>query len=436
MSKRFLTEEEIEYVLSDLRPIPGLEESVSKNIRARIVGEMRDDLCSIQLYEEKIDELKRRLTCYYYSSQIQPGDAVGIATAQSIGERQTQLALNSFHSTGITTLTVVSGVPRFNELVNATKNPKSVISSIYLSSRPSTIQEIRRQSITLPQVLFKDILKEVCLHNSTERSWYSSFRVLYPNEYKKLKKCDACIRCTFHLDKIYTTRISLREMARRIMELYAGVVCVWSPLHLGCLDIWFHSARLELSEQKPYITEQNRASIFMDEVFLPLLRETHLQGVEGIQQINYVVDGAEWHLEAMGSNLKKLFAMEMVDETRTTSNHMWEIYHVLGVEATREFLLQEFTSVISTESFINSRHIELLVDVMLYTGDIASISRYGVHKNQSGALTKCSFEESLDQILKAGIHGEDEQIRGVSGAIITGKRSHMGSGLCDLLYHV
>ena len=87
------------------------------------------------------------------------------------------------------------------------------------------------------------------------------------------------------------------------------------------------------------------------------------------------------------------------------------------------------------ESYINIRHIQLLVDVMLYTGSISSISRYGVHKNQSGVLTKCSFEESLDQILKAGVYCEKELINGVSGAIICGKVSNIGTGLCDLIYN-
>ena len=42
---------------------------------------------------------------------MSPGEAVGITMAMSIGERQTQMTLNTFHKAGLTSATV-QGVPR------------------------------------------------------------------------------------------------------------------------------------------------------------------------------------------------------------------------------------------------------------------------------------------------------------------------------------
>ena len=42
-------------------------------------------------------------------------------------------------------------------------------------------------------------------------------------------------------------------------------------------------------------------------------------------------------------------------------------------------------NVVSSDgTFINERHVMLLVDIMTFTGNIISISRYGMKKNQCG----------------------------------------------------
>jgi DNA-directed RNA polymerase beta' subunit len=111
---------------------------------------------------------------------------------------------------------------------------------------------------------------------------------------------------------------------------------------------------------------------------------------------------------------------------------MWEIYEALGIEAARQFLLEEFMMVVAADGGLSPSHIALLVDIMTYHGIIISVSRYGMKKESMGPLGKASFEESLDHFLRAGFFGETETIQGVSASIILGKRSRIGSGLCDV----
>ena len=125
MQKIQITSDQIEYILQDIKPITGLEKNIALNIYSRFLDKITKTLQNKYIYPEIIDKIRKQITNQYYNSQINPGDSVGILTAQAIGERQTQLALDSFHSTGITTITVITGVPRFNELVNATKNLKT-----------------------------------------------------------------------------------------------------------------------------------------------------------------------------------------------------------------------------------------------------------------------------------------------------------------------
>ena len=112
---------------------------------------------------------------------------------------------------------------------------------------------------------------------------------------------------------------------------------------------------------------------------------------------------------------------------------MLEIYRVFGIEATRQFLIEEFMDVVSSDgTFVNSSHVELLVDLMVYTGTIISISRYGQKKVGSGPMSKASFEESLENFLKAGLNGEKETTDGVSASIMLGKLPKTGTGVFDL----
>ena len=73
--------------------------------------------------------------CYGYSlatgKPVEVGEAVGIISAQSIGEPGTQLTMRTFHTGGVVGLDITSGLPRIVELFEA-RNPKgkSVLSSI------------------------------------------------------------------------------------------------------------------------------------------------------------------------------------------------------------------------------------------------------------------------------------------------------------------
>jgi hypothetical protein len=94
-------------------------------------------------------------------------------------------------------------------------------------------------------------------------------------------------------------------------------------------------------------------------------------------------------------------------------------------------------NVVSSDgTYINVCHVMLLVDIMTFSGTISSVSRYGIKRAQAGPLAKASFEESLDNFLKAGVFGDVETTNGVSASIMCGKRSKIGTGLCDLLYHI
>ena len=73
--------------------------------------------------------------CYGFSlatgKPVETGEAVGIISAQSIGEPGTQLTMRTFHTGGVVGLDITSGLPRIVELFEArTPKGKSVLSPI------------------------------------------------------------------------------------------------------------------------------------------------------------------------------------------------------------------------------------------------------------------------------------------------------------------
>jgi DNA-directed RNA polymerase II subunit RPB1 len=51
-------------------------------------------------------------------------------------------------------------------------------------------------------------------------------------------------------------------------------------------------------------------------------------------------------------------------------------------------------------------------------------------------MAKASFEESLENFLKAGLNGERESTDGVSASIMLGKMPKTGTGVFDMLIDV
>lgn len=106
---------------------------------------------------------------------------------------------------------------------------------------------------------------------------------------------------------------------------------------------------------------------------------------------------------------------------------------MLGVEATRQFIIEEFYKVLSAGgASVGRRHIELLADSMTYQGKINSVNRYGIDRNQIGAMAKASFEESVRNFFIAAVNGEVDRM-GVSASLMAGKLVKCGTGFCDMV---
>ncbi|XP_020588466.1 DNA-directed RNA polymerase I subunit 1-like [Phalaenopsis equestris] len=67
--------------------------------------------------QAKRKDLMKLVKLKYLSSLVEPGEAVGVLAAQSVGEPSTQMTLNTFHLAGRGELNVTLGIPRLTEIL-------------------------------------------------------------------------------------------------------------------------------------------------------------------------------------------------------------------------------------------------------------------------------------------------------------------------------
>lgn len=435
MSKIIISETEIGDILDFIIPQHYIPKDVSHQIMNNNKKSLAVQLLGKEIYKEDLQKLKSILKSVYENTLISPGESVGIICAQSVGERNTQMTLSQFHYSGMANNTLTQCVPRLLELLNASLNPKNSITRIYFTKPHKTISELRETiSNKLVELTLKNIADDIILNlDKEEESWYELFSVIYYDTFRKYK---TAITIKVNIDILYEYKLTLEDIANQI-NTWSDMTCVWSPIidrqNYLQLDIFIDTENIKLDEDRVlFINEDNMIEIYLEEVVLPILDKKLITGIKDIKSIFYSQDKNDdnnWFVETIGSNFREILSLDFINKDRTVCNNIWEILEILGIEATRQYLIDEFKVIMDG---INDCHILLLVDRMTYSGSISSITRYTMRKDECGPFGKASFEESVDNFIKAGCSGDVENTNGVSASIICSKKIRAGTGMINV----
>ena len=413
-------------------------------------------------YEKIIDTIKET----YEKSKISPGEMVGAIAAQSIGEPATQMTLNTFHYAGVSAKSnVTRGIPRLRELLGVTKNLKAPSTIIRLKDEFGMFQN---KSQYAKNKLEYTILRDIVIKNQI---YYDPKNNDFDTEIKDDKgmlqmyktfldfengedatyedKCPWIIRFTFNKEVMMDKGIVMEDIYISLMEYDIDKLeFIYSDDNsselIGRLSIKAEINGTE-DEQLNGLSDQSDIISIFKNIQEDILSNVVIKGIKNItnivmsEQDYHAFTGGEinkektWILETDGVNLLDVFNSMYVDFIHTYSNDIIEVYGCLGIEAARELLIEQITEVIEFEgSYINDRHIELLCDIMTNKGILTAINRQGINRGDIGPLAKCSFEDTTDQLIKAGIFGEKDKLNGVSSNIMMGQIIKAGTGMCDI----
>ena len=398
-------------------------------------------------FDYVVDQIKTK----YLNSIAHPSEMVGVVAAQSIGEPCTQLTLNTFHSAGISSASqTVRGVPRIKELLSVSKNIKGPSTKVYIDKNVNQDREKCKQILnSLETTYIKDIIKSSTIYYDPSDS---KTTIGSDNEFIKIYKqfededtsCNKTspwlLRFEFNKIKMFDLGVTMHDIHQTIYKYYEDYInCYYSDDNA---DELIFRIRLETNnniDETDMITE-------LKALEQNIIDNIIIKGIKGVnkvillenKQMTYNEDDGkfnnttEWFMDTNGNNLLDILSHPNIDYTRTISNDINEVYEVFGIEAARHILLNELTDMLASEG-VNYRHISLLVDTMTNKGALLSVDRHGINRSDIGPFAKCSFEETSDMLIKAGIFGEFDKINGVSANIMLGQIPPCGTGDTEIM---
>ena len=407
----------------------------------------------------------------YQKSIIAPGEMVGMIAAQSIGEPTTQMTLNTFHFAGVASKSNVTlGVPRIEEILSLSENPKNPSCTVYLSKNEERNQKysqdiMHRIAYTPLRTIVESI--QVCFDPDDDNTNIEDDKVLIQQYHEFENMVSECagnleedddkqkskwiIRMEMNAEEMLDKNITMDDVHFAIKNsLKDDISCTFSDYNSSKLVFRIRLNNV-LSKKKQMVKinplDQSDEIYLLQNFQEHILDNIILRGVKHIKQVipRKLVDNVDmedgvyvkneiWILDTVGTNLLDILALDYIDPYRTISNDIQEINRVLGIEAARQAIFNEISEVIEFDgSYINYHHLSVLCDRMTTNDGMTSIFRHGINNDDIGPIAKASFEETPEMFLRAAKHAELETMRGVSSNVMCGQEGYFGTGMFQIL---
>ncbi|HLE34664.1 MAG TPA: DNA-directed RNA polymerase subunit A' [Nitrososphaerales archaeon] len=369
--------------------------SHSKMLNPKIIESLEDELKKNKLSKKSVEKICKRTLELIDKASVEPGEACGVVTAQSIGEPGTQMTLRTFHFAGVKERNVTLGLPRLIELVDARKKPVTPTMDIYLSK---AFSESREKALEIA----KDIL-------------FTSIGDLVER-----------------METDYTTTLKFVLSKEKIEERGCDMKLVEDMLKTSKKKLEVSAKGTVLTVKSPTETDAQTLMTLRGKIL-----NTRIKGVPDIERITVVKQGEEWMIQTAGSNLQKVLNIEGIDPSRTITNNVYEIALTLGMEGARTALIKEITNTLEEQGLeVDMRHIMLVADLMTSKGYLQQIGRHGIAGTKTSVLARAAFEITVPTIAQAALKGEVEALRGVTENVIVGSTIPVGTGMVDLYMKV
>jgi|LauGreDrversion4_2_1035121.scaffolds.fasta_scaffold07523_3 DNA-directed RNA polymerase II subunit RPB1 len=428
-----------------------------------------------RFHRKALITLLEMVTLKYKQSIVHPGEMVGVIAGQSIGEPTTQLTLNTFHLSGVASKSnVTRGVPRIEEILRLTKNPKNQSMTVHLKPLDETDPDKATQYANMiERTTLVDVVKsvQICFDPLDRSTKILDDQHLLDQYYEFENMIEECIGAETTADKTSNTKsrwiirielnaeilleknITMDDIHFAINNSYGNdITCTYSDYNANNLVFRIRLNSNILNKTK----KQKGAAISLDqsdEIYTlrnfqeTMLNSIVLRGISGITNViprklqNRLVKENDkyvqkdiWVMDTNGTNLREVLGFDFIDNTRTFTNDIQETYKILGIEAARQVLYNELTEVMEFSGVsINYHHVSLLCDRMTSTKGMVSIYRSGILNDNIGPISKSTFEVHTEVLLNASRHAEFDHMRGVSASVMMGQMGVFGTGAFQLV---
>ena len=388
--------------------------------------------------------------------------------------------LNTFHFAGVASKSnVTRGVPRIEEILSLSTDIKNPSLSIYLKAEDEKQKE-KAQTIMymLEHTRLEEIVKsiEVCfdpddldsliIDDKDTIEQYKAFENMIAEcnetslQSDENEKSKWIIRMVMDPEVMLEKNITMDDVNYTLKNCYDEQInCIYSDFNSDKLifrirmtDIIKSTSGRGGSQKKAKVNPLDQS----DQIYIlknfqdQLLQNVVLRGIKGINKVilRKIVDNMVeqngiykkqdiWVLDTIGTNLLDVLGLDFIDNTRTVSNSIVEIYNVLGIEAARQTIYNELVEVVEFDgTYINYHNYSVLVDRMSFTHKLISIFRHGINNDNIGPIAKASFEETPEMFLKAARHAELDTMRGISANVMCGQEGLFGTAAVQVILDI
>jgi DNA-directed RNA polymerase beta' subunit len=283
---RYLTEDEINYILADFPKVHGVDVDITESVRSSLMKKLRKMLMEIKITPLGIDELKERIKEEFEKAKISPGSKVGFSAVSSIGQLTTQLALNSFHSSGLNK-NITTGVARLRELLELKSNPRNPSCTIFFK-QPTTFEQIVFHYRPLfSEVTVADLTRDYGILKVDEIAevnewWYD----------KVENSSNILFRLYLNVYQMVAHKVTIYNIVEAIENHKPQTVkAVYSPTPIGIIDLYpIESVIVTELGKKFDINKINTSydmliNAFFSSVFANNLDKIIVKGIPGIKNI-------------------------------------------------------------------------------------------------------------------------------------------------------
>jgi len=270
----------------------------------------RDLITRKRFHRRGLTMLLETIVLKYKQAIVHPGEMVGVIAGQSIGEPTTQLTLNTFHLSGVASKSnVTRGVPRIEEILRLTKNPKNPSLTVHLKAIDETNRDKADQYANmLEHTKLIDVIKkiQICFDPDDQNSIIQNDQYLMEQYYEFENMIDECnggsdnnsivkskwvIRMEFDSETLLEKNITMDDIHFAINSSYNNdITCVYTDYNSSNLifRIRMNSNILNKNKKQKGIVESLDQS---DEIFLlrnfqdNILSNIVLRGISGITNV-------------------------------------------------------------------------------------------------------------------------------------------------------
>jgi DNA-directed RNA polymerase subunit A" len=368
---------------------------------------IRRELERLEIYPAIIGLLKGKLFDLYRPPDV--GKAVGICAAQSIGEVNTQMTLNTFHTAGLAKTQVISGVPRLLEILFTTKTKTPSTHACFVE-----VLEGHDPARVLRALIFQSFatMSTSIAIEPIARDWEATYAEFYARD-PVAASVSTRVLVVLDRERLYRSDTTLADLRALILDNFPVIDVYFSPLFIGEISILCGGRKLATEVVKN----------------LPKVQVKGIKGIEGAFIVP-ATDASPLFIQTEGTNLSEILDVSGVNGRETFSNNFWEIYELWGIETVREMLRVDMVAIMPN---LAVAHIDLILDRMTVSGRLKSLTRYTRKHERASVISKSTFEETLLNFIRATLYEEEDNLQGTSASIMCADTVKIGTGIVTLV---